>query len=125
MAAQFAQARPSGNCNIETAVLSPGDGGEATFAVSGWVSDLGARPARPDAIIALKGTTGLLAASIQADKPRPDVAAYFKTPSALNSGFVATLRVVKLPPGTYVPVVYRHGNDGWIVCEGKSGLIAP
>ena len=125
MATAIAQARPSGNCNIETATLKPGAAGQATFTASGWISDLGARLPRSEAIIALKGTSGLLALSIQADKPRPDVAAYFKTPSALNSGFVATAFVAKLPSGTYVPVVYRRGSAGWIACEAKSALVAP
>jgi len=123
-AAILAGARMTGNCNIEVATLSPGENGAATLTASGWLSELGARVTSPDGLIALKGPAGVLTGSVEMDKPRPDVAAYFRNPAARESGFAGTFFIPKLAPGPYTPFVYRRAGQGWIGCVGKSTLTA-
>jgi hypothetical protein len=125
IAAILATAAPTGNCNIEVASLGPGEGGAATLTASGWLSELGARVTSPDGLIALKGPARVVAATVKMDKPRPDVAAYFKSPAALRSGFVGTFFIARLPRGAYTPFIYRRAGVGWIGCAGKTALAAP
>lgn len=124
-AAILAGAAPSGNCNIEVATLTPGVGGDATLTTSGWLSELGRQVTSPDGFVALKGAGISLAGPIKFDKPRPDVAAYFKNPTGAQSGFVGTFFIGKLPPGVYTPMVYRRAGGGWIGCAGKTTVTAP
>jgi hypothetical protein len=118
-AAILAAAAPSGNCNVEIATLTPGVGGEATLTASGWLSELGTQVTSPDGFIALKGAGAVLVGAVKMDKKRPDVAAYFKNPTGLQSGFVGTFFIPKLAPGAYLPSVYRRAGGGWIGCAGK------
>ena len=46
-------ARPTPNCNLESARLTPGLKGEATLMVSGWLSELGARITAPEGLARL------------------------------------------------------------------------
>ena len=124
-AAILAGAAPSGNCNIEAATITSGEGGQATFAASGWLSELGARVTSPDGLIALQGPGGTLVGAMRMDQARPDVAAYFKNPVGRQSGFVATFFIRKLAPGPYMPSVYRRAGPGWIGCRGKAAVVAP
>jgi hypothetical protein len=123
--AMLAAAAPSGNCNIETVTLKPGQNGEATLAASGWMSELGDRITSPDGLIGLKGPGGTLVGGLKMDKSRPDVAAYYKNPVGARSGFVGTFLIRKIAPGAYTPVAYRRAGAGWIVCTGKSAVTAP
>jgi len=113
------------NCHIESAVITPGARGEATFSVSGWLSELGTQVTSPDGVVALAGPTGVFSAPMKMDKPRPDVAAFYKNPNAAPSGFAGTFFVRKLPAGAYRAMAYRRAGTGWIACEGKDSLSAP
>ncbi len=124
VAQAFAAAKPTANCNLEAATLTPGLKGEATVAVSGWLSELGPRITSPEGYVRLRGPGADLAAPIRTDGKRPDVAAFYKVPTGLESGFLGTYFVGKLPAGTYTPSVYRRAPDGWIVCVGKQALTA-
>jgi hypothetical protein len=124
-AAAIAAAVRTDNCNIETAKLSS-SGGQARFGVSGWLSELGRGVTSPHGLIGLKSQAGaLLVAPIDMDRPRPDVAAYFKNPNGEASGLVGDFFIRRLPPGTYAPVAYRRAGGGWIGCTGKQALVAP
>lgn len=123
--ALMAAAAPTGSCNFEVATLAPGKGGEATFTGSGWISETAPHTPSPQGFVALKGTAGVFVAPVTIDKPRPDVAAFFKNPAAGSSGFVATLFIAKLPAGAYAPSIYRRTGSGWIACLGKQSLMAP
>lgn len=120
-----AAATPSGNCNVEIATLTPGQGGEAIFAVSGWLSELGKQVTSPDGFIVLKGPGGAFRGDLRMDQRRPDVAAYFKNPLGEQSGFVGTFYIRKLPAGLYGLSVYRRAGGGWIGCAGKPTVTAP
>jgi hypothetical protein len=124
-AAILRRAAPSGKCNVEVASLNRGERGAATLIISGWISELGARVTSPDGLIALKGPTGAVVGRVKVDKPRPDVASYFKNPSAAQSGFGGDFFIPILPSGRFVPFVYRRAGNSWIACAGKSPLTAP
>jgi hypothetical protein len=121
----LARAAPSGNCNIEIVKLTPGLNGEATFMGSGWMSELGRQITSPKGLMALKGPGGTFVSTIAMDKSRPDVAAYFKNSAGRESGFVGTFFLKKLPPGVYMPSVYRRAGGGWIGCAGKQAVTMP
>jgi hypothetical protein len=125
LARALAAAQPTGNCNLEVATLARGEGAEATLTISGWISELSPRVTSPDGFVALKGDGATLVAPLKVDKPRPDVAAYFKTPAGRDSGFAASLFARQLPKGAYLPSIYRRAGAGWIVCTGKAPLAAP
>ena len=59
------------------------------------------------------------------DKPRPDVAAYYKNPVGERSGFLGAFLIRKIAPGSYVPVAYRRAGSGWMVCTGKAAVVLP
>ncbi|HEY0435417.1 MAG TPA: hypothetical protein VGC92_02180, partial [Phenylobacterium sp.] len=113
------------NCNIESATLSPGAHGEASLAVSGWLSELAASITARDGLIALSGPGGAYVSPIRMDKPRPDVAAFYKNPKAAQSGFAGTFFLRKLPAGAYTAMAYRGAGRGWIACQGKQALTMP
>jgi hypothetical protein len=125
LAAAMAAARRTDNCNLETATLSRDEGEEATLSVSGWISELGAMVTSPDGLVALNGSGASVVAPMKVDKPRPDVAAYYKNPTGTESGFVGSFFIPKLPNGTYSPSIYRRAGSGWIVCTGKQPLRVP
>lgn len=120
-----AAAARSGDCNVESAGLTPGVGGEATLAISGWFSELGSQVTAPDGFIVLKGAGGSFVGDLRMDKPRPDVAAYYKNPTGLQSGFVQTFYIRKIPAGVYTLSVYRRAGPGWIGCAGAPTVTAP
>ena len=121
----LAAARPTPNCNLEAAKLTPGIKGEATLAVSGWISELGPSVTSPTGYLRLKGPAGDFAASILVNGKRPDVAAFFKVPTGAESGFLGTYLVKRLPAGAYTVSVYREAPGGWIACVGQQALTAP
>jgi hypothetical protein len=123
-AAIMASAQTSGNCNLEHADLTPGQGGEATFAASGWISELGRQVTAPEGFIALKGPGGAFVGELHMDKRRPDVAAHFKNPFGEQSGFVGTFYIRKLPAGVYALSLYRRAGAGWIGCVGRPTVTA-
>jgi hypothetical protein len=123
--ARLAAAKPALNCNIEGAALTSVGKGEATLQVVGWISELAPHITSPQGYVRLQGPGVDLVASIAVDHDRSDVAAYFKIPSGLKSGFDATLFVRNLPAGAYAASVYRRSPEGWIGCHGKQPLIAP
>jgi hypothetical protein len=125
IAAAMAAAKPTDNCNLETAKLSRGDREEATLTASGWISELGASVTAPDGLVALSAPGTSLASPLKVDKPRPDVAAYFKNPTGKESGFAGSFFIPKLPNGTYFARIYRRAGPGWIVCTGKQPLSVP
>ncbi|WP_372784767.1 hypothetical protein [Phenylobacterium sp.] len=114
----------SGNCNVEQAQLTPGEGGEATFAVSGWLSELGKQITSPNGFVVLKGPQGAFVGDLRMDQKRPDVAAYYKNPFGEQSGFTRTFYLRKVPPGLYTLMVYRRAGAGWIGCAGKPTVTA-
>ena len=120
-----AKAQVTGNCNIEVADLTPGVDGEATFKVSGWISELGRQVTSPHGLVGLKGPAGVILAPVEIDKSRPDVAAYFKNPTAVSSGFTGAFFIPKLAAGSYTPVVWRRAGGGWIACSGKTSVTMP
>jgi hypothetical protein len=124
-AAAFAAAKPTPNCNLEAATLQPGIEGEATVTVSGWLSELGPSITSPEGYVRLQGPGVDLAAAILLNGKRPDVERVYKVPTGLESGFLGTYFVKKLPAGTYTPSVYRRAPGGWIACIGKQALTAP
>jgi SGNH hydrolase-like domain, acetyltransferase AlgX len=124
-AAILAAATPTANCNIEIVKLSPGIGGEANFMASGWMSEVGRQVTSPKGLLALKGPGGVFVGEAKMNKARPDVAAYFKNPSAEESGFVGSFYIGKLAPGLYTPFAYRRAGGGWIGCEGRLTVTAP
>lgn len=125
VAAAFAAAKPTANCNLESAGLTPGVKGEATVTVSGWISELGPSITSPEGYVRLQGPGVDLAAEILVNGKRPDVAGFFKVPTGLESGFLGTYFVKKLPAGRYTPSIYRRAPGGWIACIGKQALTAP
>jgi hypothetical protein len=125
VAAAFAAAKPTANCNLETAKLTAGLNGEAMVSVSGWISELGQGVTAPDGWVRLQGPKGDVAAPIRVNGMRPDVADYFKNPNGLESGFLGTYFVKQLPAGVYAPTIYRHAPGGLIACAGRQTLIAP
>jgi len=124
-AAILAHAAPSGNCNVEIVKLTPGLGGEATFMASGWMSEVSDQITSPKGLMALRGPGGTLVASLDMDKSRPDVAAYFKNPNAAESGFVGTFFIKRLAPGVYTPIALRRSRGGWIACPGRQSVTMP
>jgi len=124
-AAAFAAAKPTPNCNLESATLTPGVNGEATVTVSGWLSELGSSITSPKGYVRLQGPGVELAAAIMLNGKRPDVEDVYKVPTGLESGFLGTYFIKKLPAGTYTPSVYRRAPGGWIVCQGSQTLTAP
>lgn|GEM_PF-1676839 len=118
-------AAASGNCNVERAELVPGEGGEAIFKVTGWLSELGSQVTSPDGFIMLKGPGGAFIGQLRMDKARPDVAAYFKNPLGAQSGFVGEFYIRKAPSGVYALSVYRRAGGGWIGCAGTPTVTAP
>jgi hypothetical protein len=125
LAAALGAARRTDNCNLETAKLSRGVDEEATLSVSGWISELGATVTSPDGLAALAGPGVTLVSPLKVDKPRPDVAAFYKNPTGRKSGFVGTFFIPKLANGTYSPSIYRRAGSGWIVCTRKQLLGVP
>lgn len=124
-AAAIAAAQPTTACNIEVARLSPGANGEATFEVAGWLSELGRQVTSPQGLVGLRGPGGLLVAPIAMDRPRPDVAAFFKNPAGEASGFAGSFFIRRLPPGGYTPVAWRRAAGGWIACNTRQPVVMP
>ena len=120
-----AAAARRGDCNSERATLTPGMGGEATFAISGWFSELGKQVTSPDGFVVLKGAGGSLVGDLRMDKARPDVAAYYKNPLGAQSGFVGEFYIRKAPSGVYALSLYRRAGAGWIGCAGTPTVTAP
>jgi alginate O-acetyltransferase complex protein AlgJ len=118
-------AKPAPGCNLEAASLAFGVDGATALKVSGWISELGPTITAPRGVVRLRGPAGDMVGSLRVDLPRPDVAAYFKMPTAEKSGFIATHQAGTLPKGDYKAVVYRRSVDGWIVCNGVQTLTAP
>jgi hypothetical protein len=79
----------------------------------------------PDGLVALAGPGTSLVSPLKVDKPRPDVAAYFKNPTGKESGFAGSFFIPKLQKGTYFPRIYRRAGPGWIVCVGKQPVGMP
>jgi hypothetical protein len=125
IAAALASAKPTDNCNLERASLDRGQGEAATLTVSGWLSELGDRVTSPDGLAALKGPGGVFAAPLKVDRPRPDVAVYYKKPTGRESGFTGAFFVARLPAGAYTPMIARRSPEGWIACVGKAALVVP
>ncbi len=125
IAAAFAAAKPTPNCNFEVAALTRGVGGEAVLAVSGWISELGPSVTSPEGYLRLQGPAADLAAPMLANGKRPDVAAFFKVPTGAESGFLGAYFIKHLPPGTFTATAYRRAPAGWIACPGKQTLTAP
>ena len=125
IAAALAAAPSTPNCNLEAATLTHGIKGEAALTVSGWISELRPSVTSATGYLRLRGAAGDFTAPIQVNGARPDVAAYFKVPTGLESGFVGTYFIKRLPAGAYTPYVYRKAPGGWIGCVGKQALIAP
>jgi hypothetical protein len=125
IAEALAAAPPTPNCNFEAATLTPGVKGEATLAVSGWVSELRPSITSPTGYLRLKGPAGDFAAPIPVNGKRPDVASFFKTATGAESGFLGTYLIKRLPAGAYTASVYREAPGGWIACVGTQTLSAP
>ncbi len=125
LAAIFAAAKPTPNCNLEVATLTPGVGGEATLTVSGWISELGPSITSPDGYLSLRGPSVDLSGPVRVNGKRPDVAAFFKVPTGAESGFLGTYFIRKLQAGAYTATTYRRAPGGWIACPGKQSLSAP
>ena len=125
IAAALAAAPATPNCNLETATLTPGIEGEATLAVSGWISELRPSITSPTGYLRLKGPAGDFAAPILVNGQRSDVAAFFNAPSGAESGFLGTYLIKRVPAGAYTASVYRQSPGGWISCVGKQALTAP
>jgi hypothetical protein len=123
--AALAAARPTDNCHLESVTLSRGEGAEASLSVGGWISELGRSVTSPDGFVALAGSGVTLVAPLKVDRPRPDVAAYYKVPAGRDSGFASSFFAAALPKGAYTPSVYRRAGAGWIVCRGKAPLLVP
>ena len=104
---------------------TPGEGGEATFAASGWMSELDRQITSPQGLVVLRGPGGVFVAPVAMDKSRPDVAAFFKNPNGEKSGFVGTFFLRKIARGAYTPTAYRRAGGGWIACTGKTAVTAP
>lgn len=125
LAAEFAGAKATPNCNIESASLMAGAGRAWNLTVTGWISELGPAITSPMGHVRLRGATGDFAAPMSVSGARPDVAAYFHVPTGAHSGFLGTYVVDALPAGVYAPYVYRRTSAGWIVCAGAQALTAP
>jgi hypothetical protein len=124
-AALMAGAKITGACNLEIASLKPGEGGDSSFSGSGWISGITDWRTSPEGLLALKGPAGVFVGPIVVDKPRPDVANFFKNPNATVSGFVASFVVHHLPAGSYDAILYRRVSRGWIGCAGKQTFATP
>jgi hypothetical protein len=124
-AAALSAARPTENCHIEIVKLARGDRAEATLTLSGWISELAPSITSPDGLVTLSGPGVSLVAPLKVDKPRPDVAAYYKQPNGRESGFAHSFFATALPKGAYTASVYRRAGSGWIVCQGKEPLSVP
>ncbi|MGZ3404697.1 MAG: alginate O-acetyltransferase AlgX-related protein [Phenylobacterium sp.] len=127
IAAIMAGAKITGTCNLEIATFKPGVNGEASFMGSGWISGVSDWRPSPKGFLALKGATlgAIFVGPIQIDKPRPDVANFFKTPRAASSGFVETFAIHKMAAGRYDAMLYRQVSGGWIGCVGKQTVTMP
>jgi hypothetical protein len=125
IATALAAASATPNCNLEAAALTPGIRGEATVAVSGWISELRPGVTSATGYLRLRGPAGDFAAPIQVNGKRPDVAAFFKIPAGEESGFLGTYLIRRLPAGPYTASVYRRAPAGWIACIGAQVLTAP
>jgi hypothetical protein len=120
-----AASRAAGACNVESAAFARTADGGVTFTTSGWMSELAARVTSPSGLIVLKGPGGGYSAELPMDRPRPDVAAHFRLPSAEASGFTATFAAGGLPSGPYAVSLYRRAGAGWIRCAGRQTVAAP
>lgn len=119
-AALMDSAAPRG-CNLETAAVKRVMG-SAALTVGGWISEVGPVNTSPWGLLRLKGDKADVSGAIRVDRPRPDVAAYFKQPAAAKSGFSDTFQIAKLPPGSYLPAVYRRTATGWMACPSLTTL---
>ncbi|THD62707.1 hypothetical protein [Phenylobacterium sp.] len=124
-AAIIAGAKATGVCNVETAAFGKVAGGVADFTASGWMTELAPRVTSPLGLVVLKGAGGAFAGDLAMDRPRPDVAAHFRLPSAEASGFAATFAADGLPRGLYTIGVYRRSGPGWIACAARQAVVAP
>jgi hypothetical protein len=124
-AAALAAAQPTENCHIEVVKLARGERLEATLTLSGWISELASTITSPEGLVALTGPGVTLVAPLNVDKPRPDVAAFYKKPTGRESGFARSVFTTNLPQGAYTASVYRRAGAGWIVCRGKTPLSVP
>ncbi|MDP3749244.1 MAG: hypothetical protein Q8Q88_19585 [Phenylobacterium sp.] len=121
----LASAEPAKGCNPEAVALRPMSEKGVRLEVSGWISNLGRRPAFSEGVLRLSGLGAEYLAPIQVDKPRPDVAAHFSKPAARLSGFVEDLAADAVPPGRYRLFLYRRAPAGWIYCAGGQELVVP
>jgi hypothetical protein len=112
----FNAAKPTPNCNLEHAALTRGARGEATLAVSGWMSELGSRITSPEGLVRLQGPGLDLGSTIRVDLSRPDVAKANNNPTGEFSGFLGSYFIKSLPAGAYTATVYRRTPSGWIAC---------
>jgi len=118
----IAGARITANCNVEIATLTPQPKGEAAVLVSGWISELAAANTDPVGFVRLSGPGGDVVTPVRVDLKRPDVAAHFKVPAAVQSGFTARAQLPGGGHGPYSPWIYRRAGAGWITCKGQQVL---
>ena len=123
--ALIAAARPTDNCNLEAAKLDTASTGEARLTISGWISELGRQVTSPAGLVALRGPAAAFVAPLKVDKPRPDVAAFYKNPTGQESGFTGVFYIAELPKAAYTVNILRRAGSGWIACTGKTSLVAP
>ena len=126
-AADISAAGPARSCAVEGADLTPEGGGQASFAVSGWLLEPGRRVGPPpEGLVELpRSGRSWFAGPVSWDRPRPDVAAHFRNPNAQSSGFNTVFVIPTLPRGAYQTRVFRRAGSGWIACKAAQVVVAP
>jgi len=121
----IAVAKPTANCNLEVASLTPDGHGGANLMVSGWLSELAPANTAPIGFVRLQSPAADRVAALRVDGRRPDVAGVFKLATAERSGFLGKFGLPKIAPGDYTPWIYRRSPMGWIACKGTRALSVP
>lgn len=112
-----------GSCNIEGLAPSHGDTG-GTLHLQGWVLDPGTK-LRPGGIwLHLRAADGGAEwrIAVRGTVQRPDVAAAFGTPTAVEAGIDERLPLDGLPSGDYRLFLGFETSDGYAVCDNGRTL---
>lgn len=89
----------------------------ARLRLDGWVADVDKGVAQPDVYVEISTASNRRFYIHASRSARPDVAAAFRQPSLMQSGFVASAKVTNLPPGLYDIRILQLAPDTIEACN--------
>ncbi len=120
--AQISSYPSIGSCAIDTPARDATISADSEFTISGWAFD-GKNKSLPDILtlnLINESSSKMFTFSANRGGERPDVAAAFKLPNLVESGFSGQIAKNALTPGNYRIVILQGNRDAGIIsCAGE------